>query len=116
MFKFNKTFYGLKQAPQASFENFCTVIGQLRFFQSPYDYVIFNRRSNRGIILLFLYEDDMIITGDDIARIDELKQFLSQQFEMKDLDLLSYFLGLEVFLLSLLATLFLKLSMHLIFN
>jgi hypothetical protein len=38
----------------------------------------------------------MIITGDDITGIQELKQFLSQHFEMKDLDPLNYFLGLKI--------------------
>jgi hypothetical protein len=38
----------------------------------------------------------MIITGDDSLGILELKQFLSQHFEMKDLGTLSYFLGLEI--------------------
>ena len=38
----------------------------------------------------------MIITGDDFCGIQELKDFLSQQFEMKDLGHLSYFLGLEI--------------------
>ncbi|XP_059598661.1 uncharacterized mitochondrial protein AtMg00810-like [Vitis vinifera] len=38
----------------------------------------------------------MIITGDDLSSIQELKDFLSQQFEMKDLGHLSYFLGLEI--------------------
>jgi hypothetical protein len=38
----------------------------------------------------------MIITRDDIVGIRNLQQFLSQQFEMKDLGSLSYFLGLEV--------------------
>jgi hypothetical protein len=39
----------------------------------------------------------MIITGDDSIGILELKQFLSQHFEMKNLGTLSYFLGLEIF-------------------
>ena len=38
----------------------------------------------------------MIVTGDDLNDIQKLKDFLSQQFEMKDLGHLSYFLGLEI--------------------
>ena len=96
VFKLNKALYGLKQAPRAWFEKFSKVVQQLGFSSSPYDHALFLRRSERGIVLLLLYVDDMIITGDDITGISELKQFLSQQFEMKDLGSLSYFLGLEV--------------------
>ena len=38
----------------------------------------------------------MIIAGDDLNGIQELKDFLNQQFEMKDLGHYSYFLGLEI--------------------
>ena len=61
-----------------------------------YDFVLFLRRSDKGTILLFLYVDDIIITSDDLGGIQELKDFLSQEFEMKDLGHLSYLLGLEI--------------------
>ena len=42
------------------------------------------------------YFSCMIIIGDDLSGIQKLKDFLNQQFEMKDLGHLSYFLGIEI--------------------
>ena len=61
-----------------------------------YDSALFLRRTDKGTILLLLYVDDMIITGNDLSGIQELNDFLNQQFEMKDLGHLSYFLDLEI--------------------
>ena len=88
--------YGLKQTPQAWFSKFNSTISCLGYMTSPYDSALFLRCTDKGTILLLLYVDDMIITGDNLSGIQELKDFLSQQFEMKDLGYLSYFLGLEI--------------------
>lgn len=56
----------------------------------------FVQKSENGIVLLLLYVDDLIVTGDNEFRILKHKQCLNHKFEMKDLGLLNYFLGLEV--------------------
>ena len=38
----------------------------------------------------------MIITANDIKEIKALKEYLSKEFEMKDLGSLKYFLGIKV--------------------
>ena len=91
-----KAFYGVKQALWAWFAKFSTTISSFGFVQSAYDSALFVRKIHKGLILLLLYVDDMIITGDDSAGIMQLKKSLHQTFEMKDLDPLRYFLGLEV--------------------
>ena len=69
---------GLKQAPRAWFAKFSSTIFRLGYTASPYDSALFLRRTDKGTILLLLYVDDMIITGDDLSGIQELKDFLSQ--------------------------------------
>ena len=80
-----RALYGLKQVPRAWFTKFNSTIFRLGYTISPYDFALFLRCTNKGTILLLLYVDDMIIIGDDLSGIQELKDFLSQQFKMKDL-------------------------------
>ena len=91
-----RALYGLKQAPRVWFAKFSSTISILGNMTSHYDSALFFRRTDKCTILLLLYVNDMIITGDDLNGIQELKNFLSQQFEMKELGHLSYFLGLEI--------------------
>jgi hypothetical protein len=56
---------GLKQAPRAWFAKFSTNVSHLGYSISSYDSALFIHRTGRGIILLLLYVDDMIITGND---------------------------------------------------
>ncbi|KAJ0433139.1 putative RNA-directed DNA polymerase [Helianthus annuus] len=94
--RLRKALYGLKQAPRAWFEKFSTVITSLGFVPSNHDSALFTRCTSAGRILLSLYVDDMIITGDDYEGIESLKRDLAHRFAMKDLGMLRYFLGIEV--------------------
>jgi hypothetical protein len=50
---------------------------------------------NDEAVILLLYVDDLFLTGEE-KLITKCKQRLASEFEMKDLGLMHYFLGLEV--------------------
>ena len=60
------------------------------------DYSVFYKNFEAGIILLVMYVDDIVITESDMAGISLLKSFVHGQFNIKDLGMLKYFLGVEV--------------------
>ena len=47
------------------------------------------------LLIIVLYVDDLILTGDD-QLIVSCKENLAREFEMKDMGLMHYFLGMEV--------------------
>ena len=77
VYRFRCALYGLKQAPRAWFAKFSSTISSLGYMASHYDSTLFLRRIDKGIILLLLYMDDMIVTNDDLSGIQEFKEFLS---------------------------------------
>jgi hypothetical protein len=67
------------------------------FFASTHDPALFVHVSPHGrTLLLLLYVEDMIITGDDPEYIVFVKARLSDQFLIYDLGPLRYFLGIEI--------------------
>jgi len=64
--------------------------------QSNSDHTLFLKRKGDLITCLIIYVDHMIVTGSDIEEIAQLRNNLFREFEMKYLDGLKYFLGIEV--------------------
>ena len=58
--------------------------------------MFYNHSVDGKIVILIMYVDDIIFTGDDIDEMEKLKRVLANEFEVKDLDFLRYFLGMEV--------------------
>ena len=64
--------------------------------KSKFDHSVFYRTSGSGIILLVVYVDDIVIIWSDSKDISSLKSFLQNQFHIKDLEMVRYFLDIEV--------------------
>lgn len=94
--RLNKSLYGLKQASRSWFCKFSSAIQNIWFLHSKADYSMFTQTRNQSFTVILLYVDDMIITGNDNVAIQDLKQFLSNSFKIKDLGPLKYFLGVEI--------------------
>ncbi|XP_020261941.1 uncharacterized protein LOC109837959 [Asparagus officinalis] len=94
--RLKKSLYGLKQSPRAWFDRFRKAMIGMGYQQINADHTVFFRRSESHITMLTVYVNDMIITGDDEKEIAQLKVRLGKEFEVKDLGLLRYFLGIEI--------------------
>ena len=94
--RLQKAIYGLKQAPRAWFQRFSSFIIHLGFVQSTFDHSMFVFHRSNNIMVLLLYVDDIILTGNNPSTLDKFIHSLAKEFEIKDLGPLHYFLGLEV--------------------
>ncbi|XP_040947303.1 uncharacterized mitochondrial protein AtMg00810-like [Gossypium hirsutum] len=94
--KLQKSLYGLKQASRQWFSKLTTALLTLRYIQFSADYSLFVKRQQDTFTVLLVYVDDIILTGNSLSEITKVKAYLDQQFRIKDLGELKYFLGLEV--------------------
>ena len=95
--KLKKALYGLKQSPRAWFGRLPKVMIALGYKQSQGDHSLFVRHSDsRGVTALLVYVDDMIVTGNHVREMNNLKQCLLKEFDIKELRRLKHFLGIEV--------------------
>lgn len=88
--KLNKAIYGLKQAPRAWFNRLKTFFTQWGLTNSKADSSLFFLNKGGKKLLVLLYVDDILVTGDDAALIHRLITDLNIQFALKNLGAVNY--------------------------
>ncbi|MCH81846.1 copia-type polyprotein, partial [Trifolium medium] len=97
VYKLSKALYGLKQAPRAWYSKIETYFKLENFEKCPSEHTLFVKYGDNGkILIVSLYVDDLIYTGNDLHMMHEFKNSMQKKFAMTDLGKMKYFLGVEV--------------------
>jgi hypothetical protein len=94
--KLNKALYGLKQAPRAWFSRLSCKLLALGFSNSKSDTSLFFYKCKEYTMFVLIYVDDILITSSSSPIIHDLLAALHNEFAVKDLGKLHFFLGIEV--------------------
>jgi len=94
--KLKKALYGLKQAPCSWHARIVAYLVSIGFHMVDADHSLYIRDNENGIVIICIYLDDLIVGGDNEGEIAHVKSLLKQEFDMKDLGELRYFLGIEI--------------------
>jgi histone deacetylase 1/2 len=94
--KLDKALYGLKQAPRAWYSRLSSKLCNLGFTPSRADTSLFLYKKSGIVIFVLIYVDDIIVTSSSDDAISILLRSLNENFAIKDLGDLHYFLGIEV--------------------
>ncbi|KAG7641364.1 Ribonuclease H-like superfamily [Arabidopsis suecica] len=63
--RLRKAIYGLKQSPRAWYHKLSRTLKDHSFKKSESDHTLFTLQSPQGIVIVLIYVDDLIITGDN---------------------------------------------------
>jgi len=87
----------LKQAPKQRHENFDQVVLSYGFQINNGDKCVYVKQfDDSGCIILCLYVDDILIFGSNMYFINDVRSFLSSNFDMKDLGLVDVILDIKL--------------------
>ena len=88
--------YGLKQAPRAWYQRIAGFLQTLGFSVTRSDASLFVYHRGDTTAYLLLYGDDIILTASSAALLQQITLRQRDEFAIKDLGALHYFLGIVV--------------------
>ena len=94
--KLKKSIYGLKHASCQWYLKFHEVIISFGFEENVMDQCIYQKVSRSKICFLVLYVDDILLATNDKGLLYEVKQFLSKNFDRKDMGEASYVIDIKI--------------------
>ena len=95
--KLQRSIYGLKQASRSWNIRFDEVISEYNFVKNVEEPCVYKKVSGSRVVFLVLYVDDILIIGNDIPMLTDVKKYLSTRFAMKDLGEAAYILGVRIY-------------------
>ena len=96
VYRVRKALYGLRQAPRAWNAKLDATLKVMGFQQIAHEAAVYRRGSGRTVLLVGIYVDDLIITGAEEEEMVKFKAQMKDKFDMSDLGLLCFYLGVEV--------------------
>ncbi|KAJ0590430.1 putative RNA-directed DNA polymerase [Helianthus annuus] len=96
VYRLSKALYGLRQAPRAWNTKLDQTLKSLNFKKCTLESAIYTRTNEASTLIVGVYVDDLIVTGTSKKEIDIFKSQMKNKFDMSDLGLLAYYLGIEV--------------------
>ncbi|KZV41734.1 retrovirus-related Pol polyprotein from transposon TNT 1-94 [Dorcoceras hygrometricum] len=91
-----KALYGLKQAPRAWYSRIDDHLHKLGFAKSLSESTLYVKHTGTDILIISLYVDDLLVTGNNTSIVEKFKQEMMEIFEMTNLGLMTFFLGMEI--------------------
>jgi len=68
----------------------------LVFERCNYDYCLYSKVDNEGLIFILLFVDDLLICSKSKEKIARVKTKLKKRFKMKDMRKVKSYIGIEI--------------------
>ena len=94
--KLLRSIYGLRQASRSWNLRFDETIKTYGFEQNVDVPCVYKYIKEKKVVFLVLYVDDILLIGNYVETLSNVKKWLAEQFQMKDLGKAIYILGIEI--------------------